>query len=121
MKILTDAYYSFFHCHLNYGILFWGNSAGAKDVFLLQKKALRILKGIGTRQSCRQVFVEMKILTVASLYVLACLTFIHNNKDNYTQLSEVHLSAELVQWFAWLPLIQPAWDRFPAGLGILIE
>lgn len=91
MKILTDAYYSFFHCHLNYGILFWGNSAGAKDVFLLQKKALRILKGIGTRQSCRQVFVEMKILTVASLYVLACLTFIHNNKDNYTQLSEVHL------------------------------
>ncbi|PSN37838.1 hypothetical protein C0J52_21557, partial [Blattella germanica] len=68
-----------------------GVNAGAKDVFLLQKKTLRIQKGIGTRQSCRQVFVEMKILTVASLYVLACLTFIHNNKDNYTQLSEVHL------------------------------
>ncbi|PSN38785.1 hypothetical protein C0J52_24640 [Blattella germanica] len=33
----------------------------------------------------------MKILTVASLYVLACLIFIHNNIDNYTQLSEVHL------------------------------
>ncbi|PSN56795.1 hypothetical protein C0J52_02719 [Blattella germanica] len=91
MKFLTDAYYSFFHCHLNYGILFWGNSAGVKDVFHLLKKNITNSKGYGTRQSCRQVFVEMKILTVASLYVLAWLIFIRNYKDNYTQLSEVHL------------------------------
>ena len=35
--------------------------------------------------------------------------------------SSYNISAELAQWLACLPLIRPARDRIPAGLGILIE
>ncbi|PSN55864.1 hypothetical protein C0J52_02747 [Blattella germanica] len=44
-EALLNAYYELFHSHLNYGIMLWGNCTSTKNVFLLQKKAVRILMG----------------------------------------------------------------------------
>jgi hypothetical protein len=55
---------------MTYGIIFWGNSTEARKVFLLQKRALRIIVGIKCRDSCRHVFKDLKILTLASQYIL---------------------------------------------------
>ncbi|PSN54251.1 hypothetical protein C0J52_09236 [Blattella germanica] len=51
-------------------LLLWGNCASAKDVLLLQKKAVRVLMGCHPKEHCRPLFQELRILTVASLYIL---------------------------------------------------
>jgi hypothetical protein len=33
-------YYAYFHSLLSYGLIFWGNSANAKLIFKLQKRAM---------------------------------------------------------------------------------
>jgi hypothetical protein len=51
---------------MSYGIIFWGNSPHSLGIFKIQKRALRILMGIGYRDSCRELFKEEKILTLPS-------------------------------------------------------
>lgn len=81
--LIVTAYFAFFHVHLLYGLLLWGNSPGAKNVFLWQKKAIRCIKGIGKRVSCRNYFVELGILTLPSLYILECLIYV---KQHFNEL-----------------------------------
>jgi hypothetical protein len=75
---------------MKYGIIFWGNSAEAKKVFLLQKRTLRIMMGINHRNSCRPVFKELNILTFASQYTLSLVTFVKNNLELFTFNCTVH-------------------------------
>jgi hypothetical protein len=48
---------------MGYGIVFWGNLSEAKKIFLLQKKAIRIIMGMKHRESIRPAFKKLKILT----------------------------------------------------------
>jgi len=68
-------YHSLFHSIMSYGIMFWGNSPHSPIIFKMQKKVLRILVGIGYRDSCRELFKELKILTLSSQYILSLLLF----------------------------------------------
>jgi hypothetical protein len=61
MKII---YYSYFHSLMNYGIIFWGNSSYGNKVFTLKKIAVRILTGSINRNSCRDLFENLNILTL---------------------------------------------------------
>jgi hypothetical protein len=67
-----------------HGILFWGNSSEAKKIFLLQKKAIRIMLGMKHNEFCRPVFKELKILTLASQYILLLMNFMINNLGHFT-------------------------------------
>jgi hypothetical protein len=77
-------YLAYFHSIIKYGIIFCGNSAEAKKVLLLQKRTLRIMVGINHRNSCRPVFKELNILTLASQYILSLITFVKNNLELFT-------------------------------------
>lgn len=66
-------YHSFIHCHLSYGILFWGTSTAAERIFILQKRAIRVLCALKYRESCRGHFKNQKILTLTSLYIYTML------------------------------------------------
>ena len=46
-KSLTSIYHSYFHSVLRYGILFWGNSLICRDIFRIQKRAIRIITSKG--------------------------------------------------------------------------
>ena len=81
---LMCAYYAFFHSHISYGIMLWGNSTGALDVFKWQKKVVRCIKGKASRESCRPLFRELAILTLPSLYIFHSLL---NTKENLSNLS----------------------------------
>jgi hypothetical protein len=63
---------------MSYGIMFWGNSAHSPVIFKMQTRVIRILMGIGYRESCRESFKELKILAFhRSIFSLCyCLLFI---------------------------------------------
>lgn len=48
---LISAYYSLVNSHLSYTILSWGHSPGSSRLFRLQRRAVRILEGLGDRKS----------------------------------------------------------------------
>uniref|UniRef100_A0A1B6MQ42 Reverse transcriptase domain-containing protein n=1 Tax=Graphocephala atropunctata TaxID=36148 RepID=A0A1B6MQ42_9HEMI len=77
--LITKAYFALFHAHLLYGTLLWGNSSGAKEVFLCQKKALRTMFNLSTTDSCKPFFIEHNILTVPCIFIYQSLMYIKEN------------------------------------------
>jgi hypothetical protein len=72
LKTLRMVYFSYFHSIIKYGIIFWGNSANISRVFKLQKKVIRIISGVGPRDSCRCIFKKLDILPLSCEYILSC-------------------------------------------------
>lgn len=71
-EALTTAYHALFESKLRYGIAAWGGSSLCymERVLLQQKKAVRIMTGIGWRDSCRDHFKQLNLLTVVNIYIL---------------------------------------------------
>jgi hypothetical protein len=83
-------YYAYFHSIIPYGGIFWGNSSYAIQIFHFQKRVIRIMTDTGNRNSCRQGFIDLKILPILSLYIYSLLYFVINNIDHYNFVSEIH-------------------------------
>jgi hypothetical protein len=77
--LLLKAYFALFHSHLLYGTLLWGNSTGAQEVFLCQKRALRTMFNLSTTDSCKPFFIEHNILTVPCMFMFQSLMYIKEN------------------------------------------
>jgi len=60
---LRTIYYTYIHSILSYGIIFWGRSLNVKKLFILRKKIVRIITNIRVRESCREAFKNMEIMT----------------------------------------------------------
>jgi hypothetical protein len=73
-----------------YGLLFWGNSTHSIQIFKLQKRAIRTIMGKQKRESCRELFKELKILPLKSPYILSLALFILKNKTNLVINSDQH-------------------------------
>jgi hypothetical protein len=63
------AYFAHFHSQINYGVIFWGSSSSMKNVYIIQKRAIRIILRLGPSSSCREGFKKLDILTVPYLYL----------------------------------------------------
>jgi hypothetical protein len=74
-------YYSKFQSCLKYGIIFWCGISESISIFKLQKRVIRIISGASINSSCRQIFKDYNILTVASLYILQVICFIKSIKS----------------------------------------
>ena len=90
---LIQVYYAIFESHIRYGIIFWGNSSknNATKVLLIQKKAVRVLAGLQYKESCKDHFVNLKIMTVISLYIYETLMFVKKNLSLFKQDEISHL------------------------------
>jgi hypothetical protein len=66
------------HSVMIYGIIFWGNSPHSVNVFKIQKHIIRI-----TSDSCRELFRDLKILSLYSQYIFSLSLFVVENKDQY--------------------------------------
>jgi len=62
-------YFAHIHSIINYGIIFWGSSYYANKVFILQKIIIRITTNTRRRDSCREAFKNMGIMTLYSQYI----------------------------------------------------
>lgn len=87
---LLTAYHGLIHSAFSYAILVWGHSAHTKNIFSMQRKAIRVIAGLGYRDDCKHVFKELSILTLPSTYILHCLLYIKENQDTYTRRDLIH-------------------------------
>ena len=89
-KVLIMAFHALFQSHCNYGILAWGHAAQASRIFKLQRRAVRVLENLHYRADVRQTFIKLNILTLPSMYILSCLTYVKNYLDEYSSHCELH-------------------------------
>lgn len=88
--ILKQAYFSIFHAHLSYALLVWGHSTGAQRVFAMQRRAIRIIAGLGYRDDCKRAFIGNGILTLPCEFILQNLIYVKNHHDRYARHSDIH-------------------------------
>jgi len=77
--IARNTYFALIESHLRYGLCFWGACTNQlfMSVFILQKRAIRYICKVGIRDSCRELFITYKILTLPSLFILETVCLIY--------------------------------------------
>jgi hypothetical protein len=83
-------YHASFQSRMKYGIIFWGRDRDSVKVFRMQKKVIQLIFGIMSCESCRHIFMDYKILTMASLYILEVLCFIKRFNGSLELNSHIH-------------------------------
>jgi hypothetical protein len=80
---LKSIYFAYFHSLMMYGITLGSNSSDSKEVFILQKKIIRIMTGV---RSCRDLFKRLQIQTFACecMYSYSLINFITNNAEHFS-------------------------------------
>jgi hypothetical protein len=89
LESLKSVYFSYFHSIMVYGLVFWGNCDHNNTVFKLQKRIIRIMVGIGNRESCRGYFKTLKILPLQSEYIYLLMMFVINNDEHFIRNSQI--------------------------------
>jgi hypothetical protein len=90
LESLKIVYHATFNSVINYGLPFWGNSPHSKQIFIMQKRIVRIMLGCRRLVSCRNVFEKLKILPLMSQYILSTTMLVVKNKYHFTVNSEIH-------------------------------
>lgn len=90
MDALRAVYFAYIHSIIAYGIPFWGNSTKSREIFILQKKILKIIKQIPVRTCSKSIFKDLNILPLPCIYILETVCFIHNNKQFFIQNDTLH-------------------------------
>lgn len=88
--VLRSAYFATFHARLSYAALVWGHASGSKRLFGLQRRAIRLLSGLGYRDDCRVQFSQLGIMTWPSIYILENLLYVKNNFCLFPAHEDVH-------------------------------
>jgi hypothetical protein len=83
-------YFSNFHSVMVYGIVCWGCVTEAKRIFILQKRAIRLITGNASRAHCRELFKEESILPFPCVYIFETLLHAFRNKSNFNLLGASH-------------------------------
>jgi len=59
-------------------------------ILRIQKRVIRSMVGVSPRTSCRQLFKEMNILTLVSLYILEVICYIRKHHQYVELNSNIH-------------------------------
>lgn len=89
-KTVVTVYYGIFFPHLAYCVSVWGLSPEVHRLFILQKRVIRLIFNLDSRQSCRGVFVSGGFLTLTSIYLQKTLVYIHVNKNKLPTQACLH-------------------------------
>jgi len=90
INTLKTIYFAYFHSIMSFGIIFWGNSTDSNNIFLLQKRVLRIIVGAKSRESCRTIFKKLQIMPMACQYIFSLIIFLVHNRENFVTNSTIH-------------------------------
>jgi hypothetical protein len=81
LESMRSVYFYYFHPIMTFGVIFWGNSPFSIRIFKLQKRVIRIITNSRSRDSCRELFMKLKILPLCPQYIFSLLLFVAKNKD----------------------------------------
>ena len=82
-------YYAYVESRIRYGIVFWGRSSHVGRVFKMQKKIVRCMYNKPQTASCRPLFKESNIMTLASLYIYEIMMFCRKNTDAFLRNCDI--------------------------------
>lgn len=85
------SYFALIDSHLRYGLPFWGCCAGYnfQSVFVLQKRSIRYMHGVNSREHCRPLFIGGRILTLPCLFILETVCLIHKHRSMFPHRTSV--------------------------------
>lgn len=87
---LIGLYHAYVASRLRYGIVFWGSSSLASEVFLAQKRIIRCVGGLRPLESCRGFFVRANVMTFFGILIFELSLFVHQNKQLLTVNMDYH-------------------------------
>jgi len=87
---LRVIYSPYFHSIMSYDIIFWGNSSISNNIFKLQKRVVRIITNIRSKDSCREQCKKLQMLPLQSNYVHSSLLFVIKSNDMFEHNCEIH-------------------------------
>ena len=78
--VLVTEFHALIQSKISYAILAWGHASHVSRVFALQRRAVRILSGLNYRDSCVDKYIQMRLLSVPSIYI-----YIHINRHYHAK------------------------------------
>jgi hypothetical protein len=57
---------AYLHSIMQHGLIFLGNSSNSANIYTVQKKRIRIIRGCRSRECCRSLFNNLHILPLQS-------------------------------------------------------
>jgi len=79
VKMFCMVYFAHLYSQIIYGIILWGSSSLMRNIFIIQRRAIRIMLRLGPRSSCREGFNKLDIFTVPCYYIYALMLFAVKN------------------------------------------
>jgi hypothetical protein len=86
--------------------------------FLNCKRKQLVMMGCKSNQSCRELFIKLRILPLPSQYIFSLLMFLSKNKDHFTFNSQIHHYATRKQSDFHQPTANRA--KYPKGIGYVV-
>jgi hypothetical protein len=75
---------------MKYGMIFGGNSPSSKMIFTLQKRTVRIIADVKSRNSRRNLFMRLEILPLPCEYIFTLMNFVVNNQEHFETNLVIH-------------------------------
>jgi hypothetical protein len=116
---LRMIYFAYVYSNINYGVIFWGASNNSLPIFYLQKKIVRLMVRVGRRESCRQIFKDLKLLPLPCIYIFRTILYLHNKIGNHDTVGKLHTYNTRGRDVLSYPLHRTtAFERTPDYMGI---
>jgi len=88
--VLLQVYWACFHSKMLYCILVWGHSVWSKEIFKMQRRAIRLIGNLGYRDDCRATYRRLGILTQPCTYIMKCLEYVASHRESFTSIRDTH-------------------------------
>lgn len=88
-SVMRMVYMGLFNSHLLYGLIFWGSSSYSRDIFLIQKRCLRIMDNAKYTEHCKPIFKKYAILPMPCLYIFQLSIFIRIKNVTLQRVGDV--------------------------------
>lgn len=90
MSQLRTYYFAQVHCRLAYGVILWGHTTAMHIVFRAQKRLIRAVFKVSRTHSCRDLFRQLGVLPLPSLYILETLIHVFKNSSRFSVVTNIH-------------------------------
>uniref|UniRef100_A0A1B6KJW0 Reverse transcriptase domain-containing protein n=1 Tax=Graphocephala atropunctata TaxID=36148 RepID=A0A1B6KJW0_9HEMI len=91
-SILLILYHAQIQSHIQFGLQIYGGTSHSNmvKVLIAQKKAVRIILKMKYHEPCKEKFIELRILTVFSLYVFQLVLYAKQNQHKLKKYKDFH-------------------------------